>query len=216
VLPRKTKKIYLGVQSCTIPYSFYNIDYFNDTLIYSVNGGSDIHVQIPQGNYNTTSLRNYLLTVMAGFTITYNSTNNTFIFTHSAYDFVFKSNSSCMEVLGFDDDEDHSSNAQILQSTNSINLFTIRNIYIQSNNLSLNNINNSTPNNCTILASIPLTSGIYSVINYTNLNNIKSSVNLSDIRNFSTLHLSLTDQDGDVLDLNGCHFSITLQIDYDY
>jgi hypothetical protein len=31
--------------------------------------------------------------------------------------------------------------------------------------------------------------------------------------NLTLLHIKLTDQDGALLDLNGCHFSLTLQID---
>jgi hypothetical protein len=46
------------------------------------------------------------------------------------------------------------------------------------------------------------------------MNNIKTAVN--DIKNFTLLQLALTDQDGDILDLNGCHWSMTLQIDYTY
>ena len=213
ILPR-VKNMFVSVQSATIPYSFYNVDYFNDKLVYNVNGGSNITINIPQGNYNTTTLRNYLLSVMTGFTITYSSLNNQFTFTHSTYDFSFKSSSTCMEILGFDEHTNYNSTSRVLTSENSINLFTIRNIYIQSNNLILNNINNSTPNNCTILSSIPLTSGQLSVINYNNVNNVRSRVD--NIRNFTQLHVSLTDQDGDILDLNGCHFSLTLQIDFEY
>lgn len=213
ILPR-VKNMFVSVQSATIPYSFYNVDYFNDKLVYNVNGGSNITINIPQGNYNTTTLRNYLLSVMTGFTITYSSLNNQFTFTHSTYDFSFKSSSTCMEILGFDEHTNYNSTSRVLTSENSINLFTIRNIYIQSNNLILNNINNSTPNNCTILSSIPLTSGQLSVINYNNMNNVRSRVD--NIRNFTQLHVSLTDQDGDILDLNGCHFSLTLQIDFEY
>lgn len=214
IIPRG-KKIFISVQSATIPYSFYNVDYFNNTLIYSVNGGSDITIEIPQGNYNTSTLRNYLLSVMTNFTITYSSLDNTFTFTHSTHNFEFQDNSTCMEILGFDENLPHSSTSRVLKSTNSINLFTIRNVYIQSNNFMLNNINNSTPNNCSILASIPLTTGMLSVINYNNLNNVRSSVSYGDIRNLGILNISLTDQDGDILDLNGCHFSLTLQIDYE-
>jgi hypothetical protein len=213
VLPRKTK-ISVSVQSATIPYSWYNVDYFNNKLVYNVNGGSDITIEIPQGNYNTNTLRNYLLSVMTGFSITYSSLDNSFTFTHSTNNFEFKDNSTCMECLGFDENIPHSSTSRILKSTNSINLFTIRNIYIQSNNLSLNNINHATPTLANILASIPLTSGANSVITYSNVNNVKTTVN--DIKNFSILQIALTDQDGDILDLNGCHWSLTLQIDYAY
>lgn len=213
ILPR-VKNMYISVQSATIPYSFYNVDYFNNKFVYNVNGGSDITINIPQGNYNTTTLRTYLLSVMTGFTIAYSSLNNQFTFTHSTFDFSFKSSSTCMEILGFDENVNYNSTSRVLTSVNSINLFTIRNIYIQSNNLMLNNINNSTPNNCTILGSVPLTSGQLSVINYYNMNNVRSRVD--NIRNFTQLNINLTDQDGDILDLNGCHFSLTLQIDFEY
>ena len=213
IIPR-VKNMYVSVQSATVPYSFYNVDYFNDKFVYNVNGGANITINIPQGNYNTTTLRNYLLSVMTGFTITYSTLNNQFTFTHSTYDFSFKPLSTCMEILGFDEIDTYTSTSRVLTSVNSINLFTIRNIYIQSNNLILNNINNSTPNNCTILCSIPLTTGQFSVINYNNANNVRSRID--NIRNFAQLQISLTDQDGDILDLNGCHFSLTLQIDFEY
>ena len=66
IIPR-VKNMYVSVQSAAIPYSFYNVDYFNDLFVYNVNGGSDINITIPQGNYNTTTLRTYLLSVMTGF-----------------------------------------------------------------------------------------------------------------------------------------------------
>jgi hypothetical protein len=119
-----------------------------------------------------------------------------------------------MEILGFNENVTYSSASKSMTSINCINLFTIRNIYIQSNNLMLNNLNNATPNNCTILCSIPLTTGQFSVVNYNNINNIRSRID--NIRNFTQLNINLTDQDGDILDLNGCHFSVTLQIDFEY
>lgn len=213
VLPRHSR-IYLSVQTASIPFSFYNVDYFNNKLVYSVNDGPDIIIEIPQGNYTSTSVKNYLTSVMTGFTITYTTLNNTFTFTHVSNDFQFKSSSTCMEILGFDENDTYNSSSRVLTSVNSINLFTIRNIYITSNNLSLNNVNNSTPNVANILASIPLTSGANSIITYVNTNNVKSIVN--DIKNFTILQIALTDQDGDILDLNGCHWSMTLQIDYTY
>jgi hypothetical protein len=189
--------MYVSVQSASIPYSFYNVDGFNDTLVYSVGGGSNIVITIPQGNYNTTSLRNYLLSVMTGFTITYSSLNNTFTFTHSTSDFIFKSSSTCMEILGFEESIQHNSISRVMTSSACINLFTIRNIYIQSSNLMLSNINNATPNNSCILCSIPLTTGQFSIVNYFNTNNVKSRID--SLRNFSSLQISLTDQDVDIL-----------------
>ena len=213
VLPR-SKNMSVSIQTASIPYSFYNVDNFNDTLVYNINGGTNRIITIPQGNYNTTSLRNYLISVMTNFTISYSSLNNTFTFTHSTSNFSFTSASTCMEILGFEENIEHNSVSNILMSSCCINLFTIRNIYIQSNNLMLSNINNATPNNSCILCSIPLTTGQFSIVNYFNANNVKSRID--SLRNFSSLHISLTDQDGDILDLNGCHFSLTLQIDIEF
>ena len=82
--------------------------------------------------------------VMTGFTISYSSLNNTFTFTHSTSDFIFKSSSTCMEILGFEENVQHNSTARVITSSACINLFTIRNIYIQSSNLMLFNINYNT------------------------------------------------------------------------
>jgi hypothetical protein len=218
-LPRiiipNNKKIHLSVLNASIPYSFFNVDYFNNLFIYALNGEPDVVVNIPEGNYNVNSLKTFLLSVMPGFSITYTSLNNSYTFSHPTHNFTFKENSTCFEILGFDENIEHSSTDRLLTSTNSINLFTIRNIYIQSGNLMNDNINNSTPNNSTILTSIPVNSGQNSIISYYNFNNIKSKINDTTLKNLSFLNIKLTDQDGDILDLNGCHFSLTLLIEYE-
>lgn len=209
------KKIKLSVLNASIPYSFFNVDDFNNLFVYSLNGGPDVIINIPQGNYNVNTLRTYLLSVMTGFTIVYSSLDNSYTFSHPTHNFTFKETSTCFEILGFDEDLEHSSVDRILKSTNSINLFTIRNIYIQSNNLMNDNVNNATPNSSTILTSIPVSSGQNSIINYYNFNNIKTSINDGTLKNLTSLHIKLTDQDLDILDLNGCHFSLTLLIEYE-
>jgi hypothetical protein len=218
-LPRiiipNNKKIHLSVLNASIPYSFFNVDYFNNLLVYSLGSGEDISIFIPEGNYNVNTLRNFLLSVMTGFTITYTSLNNSYTFSHPTENFSFRENSTCFEILGFEEDVEHTSTDRVLISTNSINLFTIRNIYIQSNNLMNNNINNATPNSSTILTSIPVSSGQNSIVNYYNFNNVKSRINDATLKNLSSLSIKLTDQDLDILDLNGCHFSLTLLIEYE-
>lgn len=48
--------LYLSLIHCNIPYSFYNIDTNNNTLIYSINGGSLISLDITPGNYTVKQL----------------------------------------------------------------------------------------------------------------------------------------------------------------
>jgi hypothetical protein len=205
-----TKNLFLSVDSVQIPISYYNVDYYNNTLVYSVNSGPILTVTIPDGNYNVNTLRSYLQSVMTGFTITYESLTNKYIFTNTN-NFIFYSTSLCFEVIGFTEDINHSSTSNILKSDNVINFYTIRNILVQSDNVITNNINNYIPNVASIIATIPV-GGVNSILSYSNFSNIKNSI--SSIHNFSRLHIKLTDQDGDILDLNGCHWSILLTIWY--
>ena len=86
--------IYLSVQNCVIPYSFYNISSSNNTLIYVINS-TNYNISIPIGNYNINQMIAALLLLMPGFTITYNNINNTLTFNYSQ-DFQFNSNSTIL------------------------------------------------------------------------------------------------------------------------
>ena len=207
----KHRKIFCSVQTAMIPYSFYNISSINNTLKYTVNGGGVQTLTITEGNYNVNTLITEITTGIPALTITYNSKTNKLTFSHSTYDFTFESNSTCFEVLGFTDDTTYSSTSQVLTSTISINLFTIRNVYVTSDNFQINNINNSTPNKSNILCSIPVDSSHHSMISYSNIYNVRNMI--YNVHNLTNLHVKLTDQDDDVLDLNGVHWSLTLELD---
>ena len=210
VIPKKSK-VSVSVQTASIPYSFYNCDDFNNRLTYIENSITYTKF-IPQGNYNVNSLIVALKVLMGvNFNIVYSSVDNSYTFTNSLYDFQLLATSTCFEMLGFKDNITYVSVSKSLKSAIAINLFTIRNIYISSNNFMLNNINSTTPNNSSILCSVPIQSGSGSVISYSNIYNVYNEVH--NVHNLTLLHIKLTDQDGAVLDLNGCHFSLTLQID---
>ena len=210
IIPKRSK-ISVSVQTASIPYSFFNCDDFNNLLCYIENGITH-NVYIPQGNYNVLTLITALKTLMGvNFNIVYAILDNSLTFTNALYSFQLLSTSKCFELLGFKNNKTYVSVGNSLKSVYCINLFTIRNIYVSSNNFILNNVNNSTPNNSSILCSIPIQSSSGSIITYQNLFNVKNEVH--NATNLTLLHIKLTDQDGDILDLNGCHFSLTLQID---
>ena len=75
-LPVDDGEIFVSVQAAQIPGTFYNVDDINNLLVYSVASGANINLVIPPANYNVNSLLTYLLTVMTGFTITFNSQTN--------------------------------------------------------------------------------------------------------------------------------------------
>jgi len=202
--------IYLSVVSCLIPYSFYNINNSNNVLQYSFDGFNIYTLTIPIGNYNVNSLLNVLKSnLLSGFTASYDNIQNRFTFTHSTYDFMFMSSSSCLRILGFNNDETISSSSLSLTSINCANVYSIRTIQVNSNLITYN-INKIQKNNYCILCSVPITCTPFSLIEYINRTNFRTNLFLNRISN---IKIKLTDDNGNLIDLNGCHYSLTLQLD---
>ena len=202
--------IYLSVVSCLIPYSFYNINSSNNTLFYSVGGINLITLTIPIGNYNVNSLLSVLKTnISSAFTITYDNIKNKFTFTHTTNDFMFMSSSTCLQILGFNNNITILSTSLSLTSINCVNVYSIRSIQVNSNLITYN-INKVQKNNFCILCSVPITCTPFSLIEYINRTNFKTNLFLNKISN---IKIKLTDDNGNLIDLNGCHYSLTLQLD---
>ena len=202
--------IYLSVVSCLIPYSFYNINNSNNVLQYSFNGIDISTLTIPIGNYNVYNLLAVLKNnILSGFTISYDSIQNKFTFTHTSNDFMFMSSSTCLQILGFDNNITISSTSLSLISANCVNVYTIRTIQVNSNLITYN-INKNQKNNYCILCSVPITCTPFSQIEYINRTNFKTNLFLNRLSN---IKIKLTDDKGNLIDLNGCHYSLTLQLD---
>ena len=202
--------IYLSVVSCLIPYSFYNINSSNNTLFYSVGVGDSNRLTIPIGNYNVNSLLSALKSnISSAFTITYDNIKNKFTFTHTTNDFMFMSSSTCLQILGFNNNITILSTSLSLTSINCVNVYSIRSIQVNSNLITYN-INKVQKNNFCILCSVPITCTPFSLIEYINRTNFKTNLFLNKISN---IKIKLTDDNGNLIDLNGCHYSLTLQLD---
>jgi hypothetical protein len=201
------------VIDAVIPYSFYNVNVTNNILKYVMRlpDTSTTAVQtitLPYANYNITTLMAKLRQLMdAGFNITYNSSTNKLNITHTTNTFWFVAGTNCTELIGLNEIFPSTESNNWLSDV-SINLFTIRNIQVSSSNFIMNNICSATPNKASIITSIPITVNMGSIINYRNINNISSLIH--EITNINNLHIQLLDQDGDLLELNGLHWSINL------
>jgi hypothetical protein len=212
-LPIEDGEIYVSIQSAQIPGTFYNVDTINQQFNYSV-GVTNYQIIIPEANYNVNSLLTYLQSVMTaqGFTITFNTATNKYTFTNTT-SFIFKSSSTCFELLGFTEGLQFSSVANTLISNLVVNFFTIRNVLIEISNLiTYNKTSNPEENNPSILASIPITTSQNSVLSYSNIYGLSEKI--STVSNFASLQVRLLDQDLDLLDLNGGNWSMTLQLNY--
>jgi hypothetical protein len=143
------------------------------------------------------------------FTITYDNIKNKFTFTHPTNNFMFMSSSTCLQILGFNNNETISSFIFSLTSVNCVNVYTIRTVQVNSNLITYN-INKVQKNNFCILCSVPITCTPFSLIEYINRTNFKTNLFLNRISN---IKIKLTDDNGNLIDLNGCHYSLTLQLD---
>ena len=198
--------IYLSIQHLVIPYSFYNIDSNNNFLNYIV-GGTTYNIYIETGNYNPYQLINVLQNIMQGFTITYDSIKNKFTFTNSYYEFTFLNTSTCLRLIGFENSI--FSVNKTVTSINSINLQSHHCVCVQSNLLT-GSINSANKYESNIICSVPVDKPPFSMITYTNHNNLKYNLFNNVI---STMRLKLTDQNNNLIDLNGCNWSCTVQLE---
>jgi len=200
--------IYLSIPHVIIPYSFYNIISTNNTLSITQNSIEQI-ITIPVGNMNAYTLMNYLTLMISNTTATYNTSSNKFTLTNSLYDFTINSSSTCLELLGFTGN--NTSTSKILTSNNSINLSRVHCICLSSSTFQTNNVLATLPNNGTILCSIPVGQNPpFGLISHMSNNGFKTNTFENSL---SSIHLKLIDQNGMPIDLNGNHFSATIQID---
>jgi hypothetical protein len=199
--------IYVSVQHAVIPYTFYNINSSNNILKYSISG-TIYTVVITPGNYNVYTLQTFLQSNMTNFTISYNPVTNAFTFTNSITNFTILSSSTCLPLIGFLA-QDNISTTFALVSNRAVNLAQIRCICVNSN-LKTNNINKSTLNNFSTICSIPVSVAPYSIVSFANHNNFRVNTFTSTI---STIAIKLCDQNGNLIDLNGSNWALTLQFD---
>lgn len=199
--------LHINVVHASIPFTFYNVNSTNNVLNYTV-GTTGYSLVLPQGNYTSTTMKNYLNLNLQNFTTTYDSTTNKFKFLNTQNnDFTFNATSTCLGLLGFAGQSTSSSYSLI--STRTINLNPIRCICVCTN-LKTSNININSKNKSNIICSIPITTQPNSIITYMNLNNFKINTYANII---SSIQIKLMDQDGNLLDLNGANWSMTIQFD---
>ena len=198
--------IHVSIQNFACPYTFYNINNSNNSLVYLENSLAN-SITITNGNYNINNLITELTNKMTNFTIVYNSVTNKLTFTNSLYNFSFSSTSTCLSLLGFS--TNLASTLKTLTSDSVVNLSPYRCICISSN-LKTFSVNKKFLNNTSLLASIPINTAPNSIIVYENKNNFKCN---TFTNNINTIRIKLTDHNFNTLDLNGQHFTITLQFD---
>ena len=198
--------IYLSLQSAFIPYSFYNVDNTNNTLTVLIDGAVK-SFKIPVGNYNAFQLQTTLNTFIVNFVFLYNIITNKFTISFST-NFTISQTSTCLKLLGIQSLFISTNNT--LTSDGVVNLLNKMCICVHSNLQTVNISTNDDRYDYTIICSIPVNVQPYSLISYTNMSNLKSCLYTTSL---SYVKFQLKDQDGNIIDLNGCHWSCVIQLD---
>jgi len=203
--------LYLTLAHCNIPYSFYNIETNNNKLYYSVNGGNLQLLKITRGNYNIKQLITFLNSNLQNFTVTYDIITNRLTFVNSLYNFYFDKSSTCLDLLGFYTDSNlyNTSILKELTSPKSVDLASHKCLHITID-IPTGSINLSNKSEMSILSSIPINTSPNSLITFVNSNNDKVCLYKNTL---NAINIRITDQDNNNINLNGCHWSMSLKVD---
>lgn len=205
--------VYISIQNAQFPYSFYNINIYNNLLRLSVNGNPAVVLTLTRGNYNANTLITEIQSQLTSaaitdITITISSITGLLTFTKASGTFtLFSSGSTCFKVLGFNPTLDYTSVTSVLIAPYPLNLLGTLKLRIASYSLPTSSLDSSVGGNLNVLASIPINSGNFGLIMYENTNNIQSTLELKVLDNFD---LEILDDDGNLVNFNGAYWTLTM------
>lgn len=208
-------RLLIGLNNLTIPNTMFNINSSNNTITID-----STLFTLPVGNYSGTSLAT-ALNDLSGFsslgTITFSSDNNLFSLNSGSTSRTIQDSLLASKVMGFTGLPKDSViiptggvDINFILGTNTCNLAGTTNIYVRVRNLSLNNLDSRGQ----------ITNVVANVVNNTNFGGfvfyqppevLYYLVNESIINH---LDIELTDQDGNVLEINGASFNMTFTVHY--
>ncbi len=202
--------IYLSLQNAVIPYSFYSINTSNNVLIIT-SGDSTYTAVVEPGNYNINQMITALKAQLGGnFDLVYNTITNKLTITNSVAEFTVQYEGSTLNhALGFSDTAITVSYLRSATGTTCVNLNQIRAINIDID-MPTYNINVAQKLNQNILATIPVVTQPYGMINYTNPNNFRINMFCCKLE---MIRVKLLDNLNNLINMNGVNYQMTLQID---
>ena len=192
------KNVYLSIQHCEIPNSFYIVNYTNNILI--VNGTS---YTLQRGNYSATSFATYLLTVLpAGFTITYSNITNRYTISYST-NFTISATSTVKNIMGIGN-SDLTSVSNTLTLPNCVNFLPLPRLNFRTNVFRFGSSD--------IMLSLQNNAPQMGCINY---NNVSGTNFYLEDKTITSFVISVTDDAGNLINFNGVDWYMTMHIDMD-
>lgn len=205
----------ITVLDCSIPKSYYLVQSPRNTFIVK-EGINTFIISMPPGNYNRTSFKNILETQLnstCDFTYSISYENIAVTQDTGKYTFTVSNNTSqpsfifesyLYEQFGFDENSTNTFSGNSLTSTNVINMNLEGTLFLRSN-ICQNRGEN-------ILQNLATTSqNSFAYINFINYNPSEFSKEYTRGNN-NTYQFILTNEDGQIIDLNGQNIVFTLML----
>ena len=196
---------YISIQNAQIPFSFYNINVYNNVLKIQI-VSTQYTLTLTKGNYNASSLIIELTTQLTNnslndFTITVSPITGILTFTKATGSFsILYSGSTIYNVLGFVSNTNYNSVSQKINAPYPLNLLGTLRLRICSFELATTNIDYT-------LITLPIEVGNFGLIQYTNVSNIKSILTSPSIDGFDIL---IIDDNNNPINFNNINWTMTL------
>ena len=194
-------RILLSVVDCQIPHSIYTVNDSNCTLRYIVDEVQK-QIVVSLGNLNATDVvREVNNTDQSDLVLSVDKATNKFRVTALG---------SPIEIVGSFFGLAKGQHGSVIVATDCFRFSGISSILVASNFL-IDSIDSHALQVSNIIARIPISSPPGGMISYQNQNMFRQDLGSDSV---STIKLQLLDEDRNLLDLNGLHFSITMQLDF--
>jgi hypothetical protein len=196
---------YISIQNAQIPFSFYNINVYNNILKIQI-GATIYTLTLIRGNYNATSLITEIQNQLTNngitdITLEVSSTTGLLTITKTTGSFsLISSGSTIYEILGFVVGTNYTSISQKIISPYPLNLLGTLRLKICSYEFSTNNIDFN-------LITLPIEVGNFGLIQYTNVSNIKATLNNTSLDGFD---ISIIDDNNNYVNFNNINWTMTL------
>ena len=202
-------RILIGLTNLTIPNTIYNFNSNNNTITFTQ--GTTEAVSVTVGNYSATTLKDALNTAITAagldITVSFDEENALFTFTGGS---AFTIDSATMfRQLGLKYQLPTASGTTYT-ATQVCDFAGVTNLYVRIRNVSMNNLDSrgATSN---IIASIVNNVNYGDYIFYTPPEVLYFQINEQQL---SHIDIELTDQEGNIIDLNGASFNMTLSVHF--
>ena len=196
----------ISIHSAQIPLSYYNLNQYNNTLVYQFGTGTVQTAVFTEGNYTANSFIAEMKIKIPTISVLFNSTNGKFIFAKSSQFTFYASGSTCFPIMGFDSNVTGTN----ITAKYPANFAGITRIKIASSELNTFALDSYTGGYSSNLAIIPINNSSYGILLYENNSGYKPILRNKSLNGFD---IQLLDDNNNVINFNNIDWYITLQMD---